>query len=857
VLGLGERGSVSSPTDGIRPRPSDLELGDLLGDEIQIDHYRLVRVLDKGGMGLVYEAIDEHLDRPVALKVVLKSGHQHVINRFRAEAQVTGKLEHPNIVPAHDLGVDSLGRTYFTMKLVRGETLKQRLQQWREQPLNPSIIFEMLSIMLKVCDALAFAHSRGVVHRDIKPANIMIGEFGEVLVMDWGLARFDSREDLEPATDGEADDANRGSRTRLTAYGSVMGTPRYMPPEQAEADFDAVGPWSDVYSVGVVLYEMLTGTTPFDSSEVSQLLRDTIIGEIEPPAQRSPWRGIPPELASVAMKALATQPADRYQSMTLMKRDIELFLEGRAVSVHADSAWRSLVKWMRRNLPVTITAGASVAVLTAVVTVAFLQVLGQRDIARSALSQAEQARVQREAAERAANAAREEQAERALRRLRAFDPFSQAMDLLMRGQSADQAVALLRTAISLDPSFPEAMYALGQALEADGQASEAARAYLEAEAISEKSTGKPHLQSLLAAAFAFNNDGDYREAEEAFQRVERLGADHPLALIGKSFRLGNGGQLNEACATARRAVALAPTLWETHYGYAQALSGSISDGYLPALSWRETVIAEYRKALELTPRQPEVTRALATELFQVPGQEVTARKMLDDLVAALPKSGNTRLERGVLRARSGDSAGAEDDVAEATRLGASRFLLAYDSGIIAYANQDLQAAYHAWGEAVALSPEWPPLIASYLNVAYQVGKSEEVQPLFEKWRHDNPTYPEVFLLQAQIAFVHKSFADAVDITRQGLAIAPHHSDLSRVCAMALTRLGRHEEVLAAVATPLLDDPTGWDFAQMKAVALSHLGRKDECATVIDAMERDHPDQAAEAKALRAQLLPAH
>jgi serine/threonine protein kinase/tetratricopeptide (TPR) repeat protein len=860
VLGGDAGPSVSSPSDGIRPRPSELALGDhlsdQLGDGVQIDHYRLVRVLDKGGMGLVYEAVDEHLDRSVALKVVLRKGHPHVLHRFRAEARVTGRLEHPNIIPAHDLGVDANGRTYFTMKLVRGETLKQRLQQWREQPLNPSMLFEMLSIMLKVCDALAFAHSRGVIHRDIKPANIMIGEFGEVLVMDWGVARVGTPEEARREAEAPVDPADRGTRTRLTAYGSIIGTPRYMPPEQADADADAVGPWSDIYSVGVVLYELLTGTTPFEGSDVSQLLRDSIRGEIEPPAARAPERGIPPELASVAMKALATQPEDRYRSMPLMKRDIELFLEGRSVSVHVDSPWRALVKLMRRNLPATITAGASAAVLVVVVTVAFVQVLGQRDIAVRALHQADQAREQREVAERAANAAKEEQTKHAVRRLRAFDPFSQAMDLLMRGQNADQAVALLRAAIAEDPDFPEAMYALGQALEADGQAADAARAYLEAEALSEKVTGKPHLQSLLAAAFAFNNDGSYKEAEEAFARVERLGADHPLALIGKAFRLGNHGELNEARATAERALALGPTLWETHYGYAQAISGSIRDGYLPASTWRDRVIAEYRKALELTPRQPAVVRDLAAELFEVPGQEDAARAMLDGLVAALPKSGNTRLERGLLRARGGDFAGAEADVVDAAALGASKMLLAFDAGTIAYLKRDLKAAYQSWGEAVKLSPEWPPLIASYLNVACQIHELDAVQPLFEKWCQDNPKYPEVFLLQAQLAFTKKKYDEVLALTRQGLAIAPHHEDLWRMTAMAREQQGANEEVLAAVASALADDPTDWHLNQMKAVALSRLGRRDDCAAVIDAMERDHPELAAQAKSLRTKLLPA-
>lgn len=338
------------------------------------ERYLLEGEIARGGMGAVLRAVDCDIRREVAVKYLLDQTDARRKARFVEEAQITGQLEHPNIVPIHELGIDGQKRLFFSMKMVKGRSLAQVLDALRQDPRNAEREFSLarlLSVLMNVCHALAYAHSRGVIHRDLKPANIMLGDFGEVYVMDWGLAKVLGTDNTfssatAPPTDPSSIRTgpsskivtNRDMDADLTQDGEVLGTPVYMPPEQALGRTAEIGPRGDVYSLGAILYEMLTLLTPVDKEGgyLSVLMR-VGQGEIIPPETRAPLRTkagkVPKELAAVAMKALAFDPANRYPSAEALRQDIERFLEGRSVSAKSDTAREMAWKMVRRNKAVS------------------------------------------------------------------------------------------------------------------------------------------------------------------------------------------------------------------------------------------------------------------------------------------------------------------------------------------------------------------------------------------------------------------------------------------------------------------------------------------------------------------------
>ncbi len=278
------------------------------GDEADQERYRLVELLDRGGMGLVYRAYDRQLGREVALKVVAAPRPtEAAAGRLGQEARIMARLEHPAIVPVHDAGELADGRTYYAMRLVHGERLDAYLAT--ERPLG-----ERLRIFERVLEAVAYAHSHGVIHRDLKPANVMVGPFGEVLVMDWGVAKL--RGDDGPPSEARSPSAD--GPPGWTAHGTVLGTPGYMAPEQERGEAALADERADVYSLGALLATML-GPAP------------------------------PRALAAVATKALASEPAARYPTVAELAAEVAQFRAGLAVAAYRESAWEWLWRFTLRH----------------------------------------------------------------------------------------------------------------------------------------------------------------------------------------------------------------------------------------------------------------------------------------------------------------------------------------------------------------------------------------------------------------------------------------------------------------------------------------------------------------------------
>lgn len=309
------------------------------------ERYRVIEEIGRGGMGVVYRAEDRRLGREVALKVLHESrAGAEAAERLRREAEILARLEHPGIVPVHDVGTLADGRVFYAMRHVRGE----RLDRAAFASLSRA---ERLRCFIRICDAVAFAHHQGVVHRDLKPENVMLGPFGDVLVMDWGVAKVLSRGKPEetgegrvvvesPATEPAATmvpaprPASRGGETDT---GTVLGTPRYMAPEQRLGDPRRIGAHSDVYALGAVLHYLLTGSPP----------------PADPAAPAS--SSAPRPLESIRRRAMAPDPAARYAGAAELAADVARFLDGDPVRAHRETPLERVGRWLHRyRVPVML-----------------------------------------------------------------------------------------------------------------------------------------------------------------------------------------------------------------------------------------------------------------------------------------------------------------------------------------------------------------------------------------------------------------------------------------------------------------------------------------------------------------------
>ncbi|MEI6713677.1 MAG: protein kinase [Verrucomicrobiota bacterium] len=364
--------SFLKPSEGEELPPMRM---DILGSAEIKGEYILTREIARGGMGQIYEGEDSQLKRKVAVKVSSKSirGDDP---RFTKEVEVLALLAHPNIVPIHSAGSDEFGRPFYSMKLVKGRSLQEILNHLQEGNAEDKQHFtreRLLNVFQKVCDAMAFAHSKGILHRDLKPDNVMVGEFGEVLVMDWGLAKIKGEKESVPLPVAEIETKNFG----MTLEGEVVGTPQYMSPEQAEGMVNELDERADIYSLGAILYSLLTLRAPVDGESLEEVLTKVKRGEITPvetkvsgvktastsatalknmAATTIIGEGVPLELAAVVRKAMAKERADRYQTVEDFAEDIESYLHGFATRAEQAGLLRQFWLLIRRHKAISAMA---------------------------------------------------------------------------------------------------------------------------------------------------------------------------------------------------------------------------------------------------------------------------------------------------------------------------------------------------------------------------------------------------------------------------------------------------------------------------------------------------------------------
>ncbi|MGD9715206.1 MAG: serine/threonine-protein kinase, partial [Thermomicrobiales bacterium] len=374
--------TVDAPCDGTSSSPPDVSSTGM--------RYRILKPHAKGGLGEVFVARDEELNRDVALKEI-RGEHAHNKDsrgRFLLEAEITGGLEHPGIVPVYGLGQYPDGRPYYAMRFIQGDSLKEAIQEYHSEKNAQKSDSEktlqlrkLLGRFIDVCQAISYAHSRGVLHRDLKPGNIMLGKYGETLVVDWGLAKVQGREDVTDAD--HLLQPTSGEGVAPTLVGSALGTPAYMPPEQAAGKLDQLGPASDVYSLGATLYHLLTGQAPFTGGNLEQTLKAVQSGQFPRPSEIK--SDVPKPLEAVCLKAMALKPRDRYATPQDLADDVERYLADEPVQAFPEPFTQRAKRWVRKN-PTLTTTTAAVVLLSAVGLGTFSTILGAKNQTLSELN---------------------------------------------------------------------------------------------------------------------------------------------------------------------------------------------------------------------------------------------------------------------------------------------------------------------------------------------------------------------------------------------------------------------------------------------------------------------------------------
>lgn len=342
--------------------------------------FRILKLHAKGGLGQVSLAEDCEFQREVALKELQPRfrGDPNSRARFLLEGKVTGCLEHPGIVPVYSLNATEAGSPFYVMRFIRGDSLKEaidRLHNANSHALSPDerrlILNKLLRRLIDVCNAIEYSHSRGVLHRDLKPGNIMLGKYGETLVVDWGIAKTIGKKGNHEQAEEPTVTPLSGEGSSATQDGSVIGTLAFMSPEQARGEIDVLGPTSDVFCLGATLYSILTGQAPYERIPRNELVEAVRQCRYAPPRELAPQA--PPALEAICLKAMSPAQANRYQSALELAEDLELFLNDEPVAVYREPLRQRAFRWIRRHQTLaTTTAGVLTATLVAMLVIGVL-----------------------------------------------------------------------------------------------------------------------------------------------------------------------------------------------------------------------------------------------------------------------------------------------------------------------------------------------------------------------------------------------------------------------------------------------------------------------------------------------------
>ncbi|MEY4180806.1 MAG: Serine/threonine-protein kinase PknD, partial [Planctomycetota bacterium] len=532
--------------------------------------FRAVRPHASGGLGRIWLALDAELKREVAIKELLNehANRPDARERFVLEAEVTARLEHPGIVPVYGLGTAPDGRPFYAMRLIQGKSLEVAIQELHEtsfgSPFAAQRLLEtrrLLNRFLAVCAAIDFAHSRGVIHRDIKPANVMLGEFGETLVVDWGMALLRS-----PPGEASSGAEIPNSRTEEEGGARILGgTPQYMSPEQAAGDERAIGPASDIYNLGATLYQLLTGRPAFPKASTPSVVLDAVQrADFAPPRQVCPT--VPAVLQAVCLKAMAREPGDRYASARALSEDLERWLADEPVAAYREPMGERLARVFRKHrLAVLVGTLGLVAITLAALVATLLVYRASREETRLRLLAEFRTR------ESQAALARVEQQERAARDAQQAAETQERVALAAR-QAAELQERRARAATDFLASIfatsdPLGLRGMGLRKVADQGRPLTPLEILNRglERVDQELAGDPLLQATLLDALgsAYLGQGDLEQAAKLIERAwetrrSRLPERHPELLASMTSRASLmivDGRMSEAESLLRVVLA--------------------------------------------------------------------------------------------------------------------------------------------------------------------------------------------------------------------------------------------------------------------------------------------------------------
>lgn len=568
-------------------RSGDSTLGGATGGDLgrstSDGRFRVLGPLDggKGGMGIIHIAEDSELGRQVALKQIRSERADEEFDRrkFQLEAEVTGNLEHPGIVPVYGLGADHSGRPFYAMRLVSGEDFGSEIERFHkrretEQVGCDSVEFRsLIDRLIGVAQAVDYAHSRGVLHRDLKPGNVMVGRFGETLVIDWGLARL-PKDEGAGRPDGaqvvedplEVRSAEQKSRTM---FGAALGTLGFAAPEQMSGDLEAVDVRSDVYSLGAILFQILTGTT---TVPVSGRSREEVVGDVAAGRVTSPdtlVKGLPKPLVAICMKTLQKQPADRYRTVREFVDELERWKADQPVLARRENLIERLGRLARKHRAATVSAALALTAITVVSVLALIEVNRQRGLANSAAFSEKQQRFAAERAQQVAveaadaeRAAKQVATELADRKQRVVDAFVAAFQIpnvtdfattqelnsgdMTAVQVLEQALDNLDSNESLqddEKSKATLLFAIGSSLRSVGKLDRAQQALERSLKLHQRQFGENHVETApvqMELAHVMSRLGQGESALALVQAVadhweETKGPNDPTTLMAKGY----------------------------------------------------------------------------------------------------------------------------------------------------------------------------------------------------------------------------------------------------------------------------------------------------------------------------------
>jgi serine/threonine-protein kinase len=804
---------------------------------LQLDtrSYRLLEPLGKGGMGEVYQACDPALGRELAVKVIKAAyrGNADVERRFVREARVTGSLQHPGIVPVHNLGRLADGRLHYTMRLVSGQTFSEILAT---EVGKADRLPGLLSIFEKICQAVAYAHSKHVIHRDLKPANVMVGRFGEVQVMDWGLAKVlmaqadaDGGEAVEAADTSSSLDGEV-TPVDLTRMGSGLGTPAYMAPEQAMGEWRQVDERADVFSLGSILCQILTGKPVYSSQDSNQVHRQALRGDVSEARLRLQQCGADAALVELCQECLSPERDGR-------PRDAGV-VAGRVGQYQADVQER-----LRRAELERVAA----------------ETRAQEEQARAAV---EQARAQAERRARRQLRAlvvavgtilclalgaswwifreREARTREELERMESLARINEASKYYMRGEllynkgKLEEALVEYRKSIELQPDSVQYWDNLAEVLYQLNQFEEAVSAY------------EVVLRLKPGYAIAYHSLGDalwsleqVDRAMEAYQEAIRLEPDYAEAYDDLGDCLRNKGRLDEAIAVYHKALALQPDLASAHNGLGNALRGK---GQL------DEAIAECHKAARLKPEEATYHKDL--------GYSLGRKGRLDEALAAHQKA--LELRPGLASAHNGlgdtlaDKGRLDEAIAEyqkAIRLAPREPVYSKDLAVAFRKKGLLDEAIQQCRQALRLKAIYPE---GHNELAIDLELKGQLDEAIDEYRQAIRLKPESAICHTSLANCLRKKgrrAEALAACREALRLAPDYAEAHNGLGNLLDDLMQLDEAIAEYNKAVRLKPTEAVYHSNLGLSLRRKGRLDEAIAACRKAITLRPDYAEAHNAL--------